>query len=705
MRRFLPLFALLMSCGPTAGEFGADCTADGDCTTGACFTGFPGGYCSQRCENQTCPEGSYCSAFEEGSYCLQTCSSTLFDCRGGYHCANASAGAVCYPDCSSDADCGPGATCSGTECVAGAQQGVGSACRLNVGCQTDRCEIAWNGGYCTAPCAQSGPGQFGQDCPNASQCAQASEVSGMCMSSCGSDSDCRNEYYCDVVGSSGVCRSKCRGPAGCGLGFTCSANDGRCIEGSALPRKTGARCGSDGDCDSAYCLDQPSTDFPKGVCSADCTANPSACGDDSLCIVPSDPTVASVCLQTCGTNFDCRSEYFCSSVTGSNKRVCLPRCTAVPLCQGSDVCDQYSGDCVAPGQPGTATVERVEVGTIAISGGQSTQNFTIDVPADAKSFTIVLSGGVGGTSIVSRLTSPSGELLFDLEDYLTSKVRILPVNDGDFGMLFPNSPRVPIEAGRYSFTVLNENGSGTGRVSVLYKRSSGVLAGGTLDVNFWFAQLDGLNAANAPTHTALQAAITGMRNVYLTAGIDLGVISYFDIPAASASTFRVIDSIEGKDSELRRLFEISAGAPNRAMNFFLVETISGAQPGFRILGIAGGIPGIPFEQGTNASGVAVAVEDLATDATGVGRTMAHEGGHWLGLWHTTEQNGKLFDPLPDTPECPSSNDVNNDEILSSEECANAGSDNLMFWQAGPTAAKLAGNQGFVLQRNPVVTNP
>lgn len=705
MRRILPLVALSLACGPVAGEFGSECTADRDCKAGACFKGFPGGYCSQRCENQACPEGSYCSAFEGGSYCLQLCSSTLFDCRSGYQCANASAGAVCYPDCSTDSDCGPGASCSGTECVAGNQQPVGGACRLNVGCQTDRCEISWNGGYCTTPCAQSGPGSFGQDCPSGATCAQASEAGGLCMDGCQSDGDCRSEYFCDKNGASGVCRPKCRGPASCGLGFTCSAQDGRCIEGSALPRKTGARCGSDGDCDSNYCLDEPSTDFPKGTCSADCTANPSACGSDGLCIVPSDPTIASVCLQLCNTNFDCRADYFCSSVTGSNSRVCLPRCTAVSLCQGSEVCDQYSGDCVPPGAVGTASITRAEVGTMQISGDQSSQQFTIDVPADAKSFTIVLSGGVGGVSVISRLTSPRGELLFDLENYLTSQVRILPVNDGDFGMLFPNSPRVPIEAGKYTFKVLNEGGSGTGRVIVLYKRSAGLISGGKLNVNFWFAQLSGLNAGNAATHTAFQTAVTEMRNIYKTAGVDLGTISYFDIPTAQAGTFRVIDSTEGKDSELRKLFEISAGAPNNAMNFFMVESISGAQPGFVILGVAGGIPGIPFEQGTNASGVAVSVQDLSMGPAGVGRTMAHEGGHWLGLWHTTEQNGKLFDPLPDTPECPSSNDANSNDIVTSDECVNNGADNLMFWQAGPTASKMAGNQGFVLQRNPVVTNP
>ena len=197
---------------------------------------------------------------------------------------------------------------------------------------------------------------------------------------------------------------------------------------------------------------------------------------------------------------------------------------------------------------------------------------------------------------------------------------------------------------------------------------------------------------------------TGAKEKGMTAGITIGEVQYFDVPASQAASFAVIDTIEGKDSELRRLFEVSSGAPNNAMNFFLVREIKGGGSGFTILGIAGGIPGIPFEQGTNASGVAVTTLDLAQDPKSVARTMAHEGGHWLGLWHTTEQNGEMHDPLSDTPECPPSRDTNADKILTSKECQGAGAEYLMFWEAGPTASTLSGNEGYVLQRNPVVSS-
>ncbi|MBI3185839.1 MAG: hypothetical protein HYZ28_27190 [Myxococcales bacterium] len=702
---FLPAgLALLAACGPAPGDFGSPCTSDGDCKTGSCFTGFAGGYCSQRCEAQACAESTRCAALQNGSFCLQSCTTSLLDCRSGYHCADVSAGSVCFPDCNTDGDCGPGARCVDQRCESGAAGAIGAACLLNAGCQSGRCEIAFNGGYCTQPCAQDGPGSFGKQCPSSAVCAKVSEALGLCHSTCTSDAQCRQEYYCEVAGASGACRSRCRGAANCALGFTCNRQDGRCIEGSALPRKTGAACRSDGDCDSAYCLDEPNQQFPKGICSADCTGNASACGTDGLCIVPSDPSFASVCLQRCQSNFDCRSDYFCSGVVNSSSRVCIPRCTAVPMCNAPEVCDNYSGDCVPPGTSGAITVERVAIGQMPISGAQSQKEFSLSVPPGVISYTIVMKGGVGGTSAISRLVSPSGVLLFDLDNYLTSQVRILPVNDGDFGMLFPNSPRVPLETGTYRFTIVNEDGSGQGEVFALLKRSTtGWVSSGKLNVNFWFAGLS-VNASNAPGDPKLQEAIAEIKRIYATSGVTVGTISYFDVPAAQAANFAVIDTIDGKDSELRHLFELSAGAPNTALNFFMVKEIKGGGFGYTILGIAGGIPGIPFVQGTNASGVAVTALNLSQSPASVARTMAHEGGHWLGLWHTSEQSGQLHDPLSDTPECPASYDANKDKVVTSSECKGTGAENLMFWEAGPTASSLSYNQGYVLLRNPVVSS-
>jgi hypothetical protein len=83
--------------------------------------------------------------------------------------------------------------------------------------------------------------------------------------------------------------------------------------------------------------------------------------------------------------------------------------------------------------------------------------------------------------------------------------------------------------------------------------------------------------------------------------------------------------------------------------------------------------------------------------------MAHEAGHFLGLYHTGERDGRSFDPLLDTPECPASADTNGDKLVSGQECTGKGNDNLMFWTTAPVPQRrLTADQRFVLLRNPAV---
>ena len=82
-----------------------------------------------------------------------------------------------------------------------------------------------------------------------------------------------------------------------------------------------------------------------------------------------------------------------------------------------------------------------------------------------------------------------------------------------------------------------------------------------------------------------------------------------------------------------------------------------------ILGIAAGIPGSLGTKG-NANGVMVALgfgsgsgfqERSAVDTA---KVVAHEIGHFVDLFHTTEGSGRT-DPLGDTPSC----ELNDDDTL------------------------------------------
>ena len=78
--------------------------------------------------------------------------------------------------------------------------------------------------------------------------------------------------------------------------------------------------------------------------------------------------------------------------------------------------------------------------------------------------------------------------------------------------------------------------------------------------------------------------------------------------------------------------------------------------------------------------------------------MVHEIGHFLGLFHTSERDGRINDPFTDTAECRDENDLNADGVVDPMECEMLGADNLMFWTG--SGAMLSSEQATVSMAEP-----
>jgi hypothetical protein len=104
------------------------------------------------------------------------------------------------------------------------------------------------------------------------------------------------------------------------------------------------------------------------------------------------------------------------------------------------------------------------------------------------------------------------------------------------------------------------------------------------------------------------------------------------------------------------------------------------------MGIANAWNGVLNSLSAHASGTTL-------DAQLLGETAAHEMGHQLGLFHTTEQSGTEFDIINDTAECPkSSRDNDSNGQMTAEECEGYGAENVMFWTAWSSASRSAGKK-------------
>lgn len=128
---------------------------------------------------------------------------------------------------------------------------------------------------------------------------------------------------------------------------------------------------------------------------------------------------------------------------------------------------------------------------------------------------------------------------------------------------------------------------------------------------------------------------------------------------------------------------LSASGADDNITLVVAETIHDGQT---LLGVAGGIPGA-LVAGDEAVFLVSALNNAgsdgvfdAEDIAQFGETMAHEAGHYMGLFHPVELTWSNYDAHGDTIECSSEN-----------QCATQLGDNLMF----PTP--VCGNFGCITQ--------
>lgn len=605
--------------------------------------------------------------------------------------------------------CALGASCGGSN-AGGSGSPVGSPCERSSDCE-GTCVVPsadYPGGLCTVLCLDA-------PCPADSICLDVAGTA-LCLPECSSDADCRDGYGCGDGGACVPCSlvtDACVPAADADADGDANSSDEWEAEADADAGRleNGLPCTDHMQCRSRLCLPAAL----GGVCTASCApgdrcVSPETCvpfardGDGDTrtdrvgygCVAYDGS--AAYTGMTCSADADCRS-LIC------RQDVCVELCIDDGDCDPMTTCESHT----LPTDEGPATfpacaftpvttpqVVQVALPTQRMVAGADGRITRFWVPHNAVSLTIFgrQQGSVGGYVGVVDVYDPAGDHIYAYDDFIAGRgTPNWHVPNSRLGSFFvPITNAVTLHTGRYLYVPVffppDESTSITDDVdwTAVVKFDPGGATSGRLSANLFFINSDNVDASTAPASPRFQAALAEWQTIYASAGITVGNYTYNQITGTPATTYRVVDydATDIDNGEVGEVMALSAGRTEWAVNVFLIHDFAG----WSLLGIAGGVPGPYAVHGTTHSGVIVCLDCAwRWGGAAIGRLIAHEVGHYLGLFHSTENPDRALypgDPLSDT--------------------RTGDTGNLMYWQAAG-GRTLSAAQGWVIRRSPMVLPP
>jgi hypothetical protein len=367
-------------------------------------------------------------------------------------------------------------------------------------------------------------------------------------------------------------------------------------------------------------------------------------------------------------------------------------------------------------------VQAVHLGQVPFDEVGKSPDLKLNLPAETVGWLAIVQGAHPGIFGISKIISPKGEMLAKgkcVTDVCVDCKNRVGMSPATGAAILPSSTGVKAQSGNYflqscGFHWLKQGNQyspnpytmGPITTTAFVKTAAGgaVPDQGRVLLRFFFTGGGQLQAADAPTDPRIIGMLAQVTALYGAVGLTVEVVDWQDTAPGFTVVHLAEDLTTTGASDLDLLFAQAAPFGGSAVVdvFFVDQLIGGTESKGVVGGVAGGVPGPAFYNGIPRAGVAIAIASLGGDPVWLGRTLGHEVGHFLGLWHPSEGDGKAFDPLEDTPQCGFAQDADQDGAVSVEECVTLGADNLMFWSLGSPTASLSPEQGRVQRSNPVV---
>lgn len=294
------------------------------------------------------------------------------------------------------------------------------------------------------------------------------------------------------------------------------------------------------------------------------------------------------------------------------------------------------------------------------------------------------------------IVSPASVEVLAADAWATSFNRSAPSIGGGTALI-GMSPQVTLAAGPWNFAFtrsklapLNYGGTpsaGYLHVGVVSRAEIPLADPVTIDIDVYLVGGTAMPAAAMGSSPQWLAIANKVEAIWSGANLHLGKIQFIDLDGDDGKKFKFLDNVlaGGLENELTQIYKVTGAMrpQSTAATLLLVGALN--DNGQQVAAGLSQLAGISGYVGSRMSGMAVAIDDkewasvvalgpdgasIAADRWGV--TIAHEMGHFMGLWHTDEYDGKLHDPIADTPICDKTG------TLTAEGCP-AQAKYLMFW--------------------------